>query len=57
MFDILLPCLPTSWRTALKCGLEADKQPDIQKRSEIATGDEMDISHESLIITAKTSSV
>ncbi len=55
MFDILLPCLPTSWRTALKCGIEADKQPELRKRSEI--GDEVDISHESLITTAKVSSV
>ncbi len=57
MFDILLPCLPTSWRTALKCGIEADKQSELRKCSEEAMCDEMKISHDRLITTPNISSV
>ncbi len=36
-------------RTALKCGIEPDKQPALSRRSEEAMCDEMEISDDRLI--------
>ena len=57
VFDILLPCLPRSWRTALKCGIEPDKLPALRRRSEEAICDEIDIRDDRLLETHKGSSV